>query len=303
MPGRLQLSPRDIDAASPRAPPQVSGSEFGAGGSCTPGPTGTSCWPSSPSQMAACRLLGLADAPGLTSLGDPTIGASAGAYALSASLAGFRLDARAGGAAMNSLAGAPSASGASDVRAGVPGGLERVRDREDKEAQLLLQLLAALVPLSADERCPPRNPGKVKNPEGRSAAPLAPLLAAQLLAGASGRARMARETRSCAVALLHCCAAQLQPAAAILPPADPPQDRVACLQNLAAASGAQVLAQADALWLASARAGLGLREGSGSCASLERRHVLVAAAARSLEAALDGCRGWEDLEVRALRHH
>lgn len=276
--GRLQLSPREADAASPRAPLQGLGS--GEGAPCAPG-----CWPSPPSRMAACRLFGLVDALGSATPVGPSGGPAAGAHVLSARFAGLRLD-----------GGTLSAPEAADAHAGAPGGTGGVRARDDREALLLLQLLAALAPLSADERCSPRKP----NSGGGIAAPLAPLLAAQLLAEASGRARMGPQARSCALALLHACAAQLQPAAAILPPAAPQQGPVTNPQTLAVASGAQALAHADALRPADEGAGLGLREGSGSCTPAQRRHVLVAAVARALEAALEGSKAYEGSQVSAL---
>lgn len=107
-----------------------------------------------------------------------------------------------------------------------------------------------------------------------------------------------------ALSLLHCCAAPPQPASTILPPLHPASDPASIVRpcDAAAASAAQLLAPHEAPWavggVRGGRAGLGL--GLQACPPAEQRHVLLAAAARALDAALANSGSWADRQVARL---
>jgi len=123
------------------------------------------------------------------------------------------------------------------------------------------------------------------------------------LRGAVMQAQEDAAARSAAIMLLHCCAAPLQPAAALLllaPGPDPDPHALAGPAPTAEAPAAprdppRPAGAAQWAW----QGGLGLGLHAAACPPAAQRHVLAAAAARALDAALGDCGDWAACQVRA----
>ncbi len=101
--------------------------------------------------------------------------------------------------------------------------------------------------------------------------------------------------RSAAIMLLHCCAAPLQPAAALLLLAPGPD-----LAGPAPTAEAPAAPRDPSGLMGEWQGGPGLGlQAAAACPPAAQRHVLAAAAARALDAALSDCGDWAACQVRA----
>lgn len=175
---RLQLSPRSADCASPRAT-----GEAAPGPALAEGPP----WHTPPSCMASHRSLGLAGAYArLPAAAHTAADAAHDANALARGVGSMRL---VDGGGREKAAGCRGVScGAADGAWGGPGRAPCRGDpkpeacRRDLEVELVLNALLVVMPLAAED------PADAKASVDTTAS-LAPLLASELVAGASGQVR------------------------------------------------------------------------------------------------------------------